>query len=67
MTNAVRLAGDDERGRGLVTASADNMAQGVARAARGFGLIATIAVPEHAPQAGLDAIERVGGRVVKLP
>jgi threonine dehydratase len=66
-TNAVRLASESERARGLVTASAGNMAQGVAWAARELGLTATIAVPEHAPQAKLDAIERLGGRVVKLP
>ena len=66
-TNAVRLAGEEERRRGLVTASAGNMAQGVAWAARELGLTATIAVPEHAPQAKLGAIERLGGEVVKLP
>ena len=66
-TNAVRLATESERARGLVTASAGNMAQGVAWAARELGLSATIAVPEHAPQAKLGAIERLGGRVVKLP
>ena len=66
-TNAVRLASAADRGRGLVTASAGNMAQGVAWAGRELGLSATIAVPEHAPQAKLDAIERLGGRVVKLP
>ncbi len=43
------------------------MAQGVAWAARELGLQATIAVPEHAPEAKLSAIERLGGRVVKLP
>jgi threonine dehydratase len=66
-TNAVRLASEAERGAGLVTASAGNMAQGVAWAARELGLTATIAVPEHAPQAKLGAIERLGGEVVKLP
>ena len=66
-TNAVRLAPDSERDRGLVTASAGNMAQGVAWAARELGLTATIAVPEHAPQAKLAAIERLGGHIVKLP
>jgi threonine dehydratase len=35
--------------------------------ARELGLEATIAVPEHAPQAKLDAIERLGGRVLKVP
>lgn len=51
----------------LVTASAGNMAQGVAWAGRELGLPAVIAVPEHAPQAKLDAIARLGGQVRKLP
>jgi threonine dehydratase len=50
-TNAIMLAPPGERAKGLVTASAGNMAQGVAWAARELGLTATIAVPEHAPQA----------------
>ena len=66
-TNAVMLAPAEERAKGLVTASAGNMAQGVAWTARELGLPATIAVPEHAPQAKLAAIERLGGRVLKLP
>jgi threonine dehydratase len=66
-TNAVMLAPASERAKGLVTASAGNMAQGVAWAARALGVPATIAVPEHAPEAKLAAIERLGGRVVKLP
>ena len=66
-TNAIMLAPPGERAKGLVTASAGNMAQGVAWAARELGLPATIAVPEHAPQAKLSAIERLGGRVLKLP
>jgi threonine dehydratase len=65
--NAIRCAPADARAAGLVTASAGNMAQGVAWVARELGLSATIAVPDHAPQAKLDAIERLGGRVVKLP
>ncbi len=66
-TNAIRLATERSRAKGLVTASAGNMAQGVAWAARELGLQATIAVPEHAPEAKLAAIQRLGGRVVKLP
>ena len=66
-TNAIMLASPGERAKGLVTASAGNMAQGVAWAARELGLPVTIAVPEHAPQAKLTAIERLGGRVLKLP
>jgi len=66
-TNAILLATAEQRAAGLVTASAGNMAQGVAWAARELGLPATIAVPEHAPEAKLAAIERLGGRVLKLP
>ncbi|HEX6932347.1 MAG TPA: threonine/serine dehydratase [Streptosporangiaceae bacterium] len=66
-TNAVALASPEERAKGLVTASAGNMAQGVAWAARAIGVPATIVVPEQAPQAKLAAIERLGGQVRKLP
>jgi threonine dehydratase len=66
-TNAVRLADPAAVARGLVTASAGNMAQGVAWVARELGVSATIAVPEHAPEAKLAAIERLGGRILKLP
>jgi threonine dehydratase len=66
-TNAVRSAPASAWSHGLVTASAGNMAQGVAWVARLLGVPATIAVPEHAPEAKLAAIERLGGRVLKLP
>jgi len=65
--NAIRAAAPGDRSGGLVTASAGNMAQGVAWVARELGLRATIAVPEHAPEAKLAAIQRLGGQVVKLP
>jgi threonine dehydratase len=66
-TNAIRSAPEESVARGLVTASAGNMAQGVAWVARELGVPATIAVPEHAPEAKLAAIERLGGRVLKMP
>jgi threonine dehydratase len=43
------------------------MAQGVAWAARALGLPATIVVPEHAPEAKLAAIRRLGGQVRTVP
>ncbi len=43
------------------------MAQGVAWAARELGVAATIVVPEHAPQTKLDAVVRLGAKVVKVP
>jgi threonine dehydratase len=53
--------------RGVYTASAGNMAQGVAYLARELGVPCTVIVPDHAPQTKLSAIERMGGRVVKVP
>jgi threonine dehydratase len=66
-TNAVMLAPASARAKGLVTASAGNMAQGIAWVARELGVPATIVVPEHAPEAKLAAIERLGGQVRKIP
>ncbi len=65
--NAIRSVPAAARRDGLVTASAGNMAQGVAWVARELGLPATIAVPDHAPEAKLAAIARLGGHAVKLP
>lgn len=65
--SAIMLAAPGERAKGLVTASAGNMAQGIAWMARELGVPATIVVPEHAPEAKLAAIERLGGRVRKIP
>ena len=64
--NAILSAPERARAAGLVTASAGNMAQGVAWAGRSLGLPATIAVPDNAPTAKTDAIERLGGTVVKV-
>jgi threonine dehydratase len=63
----VLQATDAELANGVVTASAGNMAQGVAYAARLRGVQATIVVPEGAPETKLAAIERFGGQVVALP
>jgi threonine dehydratase len=65
--NAMRLAGPERLAAGAYTASAGNMAQGVAWSARQFGVAATVVVPEHAPATKIAAIERLGGRVLKVP
>ena len=62
--NAIRAASPDELAHGVVTVSAGNMAQGVAWAAREVGVRARIIVPDTAPRAKLDAIERLGGELV---
>jgi threonine dehydratase len=66
-SNAVRAADPDEVQAGLVTASAGNMAQGVAWMGRELGVPATIVVPDHAPETKLAAIERLGGRAMRVP
>lgn len=53
--------------RGVFTASAGNMAQGVAFCARRMGIPATIVAPETAPATKIAAVERMGGRVIKVP
>jgi threonine dehydratase len=65
--NAILQASDEELAGGVATASAGNMAQGVAYAARLRGVPATIVVPEGAPATKVAAVERFGGRVVALP
>ena len=52
--------------RGVVTASAGNMAQGVAWCARKLGIPCTVIAPVTAPEAKISAIERLGGRVIKV-
>ena len=53
--------------RGVLTASAGNMAQGVAFCAQRIGIGATIVAPETAPATKIGAVERMGGRVIKVP
>ncbi len=54
----------EERSAGVITASAGNHGQGVAYAAQAFGIPATVYVPENANQLKVEAIKRMGGRVV---
>jgi threonine dehydratase len=65
--SAVRAASASELAGGVVTASAGNMAQGVAWAAREAGVRATIIAPDAAPRAKLDAVERLGGEIISVP
>jgi threonine dehydratase len=61
------LAGPEALAGGVYTASAGNMAQGVAWNARRLGIPCAVVVPDHAPRAKLDAVERLGARVVSVP
>lgn len=52
---------------GVYTASAGNMAQGVAWNARMMNIPCIVIVPDHAPQTKLDAITRLGAKLIKIP
>jgi threonine dehydratase len=65
--NAITQLPAAELQTGVVTASAGNMGQGVAWAARELGIPCAVVVPESAAETKLAAIERLGGRVVKVP
>jgi len=54
----------DERARGLITYSSGNHAQGVARAARLFGVPAVIVMPSDAPALKRARVEADGAEVV---
>jgi len=65
--NVMGLAGRERLQEGVWTASAGNMAQGVAWCARRIGVKCTVVVPDTAPETKLAAIERLGGTIVKAP
>jgi threonine dehydratase len=61
--NTIAQLSGEERGRGVVTASAGNHGQAVAWAAREAGIAATIVVPEAAPMAKVEAARSYGANV----
>src|SRR6202045_3550191 len=65
--NVMARAPREQLERGVLTASAGNMAQGVAFCARRMGIRATIVAPQTAPATKIAAVERLGGRVIKVP
>lgn len=65
--NAMAIAGEEALQAGVWTASAGNMAQGVAWGAARFGVRCSVVVPDHAPQAKLEALQRLGAEVIKVP
>lgn len=62
--NKVMRMSAAERAAGVITASAGNHGQGVAYAAAAFGITATVLVPENANLLKVEAMKRLGARVV---
>lgn len=65
--NAIQLADPHELAGGVWTASAGNMAQGVAWHARRLDIPCHVVAPDHAPQTKLNAIKRLGGQTIPVP
>jgi threonine dehydratase len=66
-SNAMARLPTEQLARGVLTASAGNMAQGVAWCARQLGIPCTVISPETAPETKIAAIERLGARVIQVP
>src|SRR4051794_21637338 len=65
-TNAVAALSDEQRSRGVWTISAGNAGQGVAYAARAFGIPCTVVAIETAPQTKLDRMRALGAEIVPV-
>ncbi|HET9951338.1 MAG TPA: pyridoxal-phosphate dependent enzyme [Candidatus Eisenbacteria bacterium] len=65
--SAITAMSKEELADGVYTASAGNMAQGLAWSARRLGIPCGVVIPEHAPEAKVAAVERLGANVVKVP
>jgi len=65
-TNAVANLSEEQRARGVWTISAGNAGQGVAYAARKFGIPATVVAIETAPQTKLDRMRALGATIVPV-
>jgi threonine dehydratase len=63
--NAVRHLPREQLAGGVWTVSAGNAAQGVALAARAAGAACSVMVMDTAPATKLNAVERLGARIVK--
>jgi threonine dehydratase len=65
-TNAVARLSDEQRAKGVWTISAGNAGQGVAYAARKFGIPATVVTIETAPQTKLDRMRALGATIIPV-
>jgi len=62
--NALASMSAEERANGIVAVSSGNHAQGIAEAARMFGVPATIIMPSGAPDIKTERVRRLGASVV---
>ena len=65
--NALLAANPDQLKDGVWTASAGNMGQALAWYAKKLNVPCTVLVPDDAPEVKVQAIQRLGAEVVKVP
>jgi len=65
--NAMRMLPKSALADGVYTASAGNMAQGVAWGARELGIPCIVVMPDTAPGTKLEAVARLGATIVQIP
>lgn len=63
-TNKILMLSEEERARGVVTASSGNHAQGLGYAAKQLGVHAKVVVPEMTPKVKIDAIRKYGVELI---
>ena len=64
--NKIRLLNDEQKARGVITASAGNHAQGVAISAQKLGISATIVMPRTTPETKVNAVNYYGAKSILI-
>jgi threonine dehydratase len=64
--NAVAHLSEEQRQRGVITYSSGNHGQGVAYAARAFGIPAVVVMPRNAPEIKRKAVKALGAQIVDV-
>ena len=62
--NSVLALNEEERCRGIITASSGNHGRAIAYAAKQLGTTAVVVMPKTSPQAKIDAIRHLGAEVI---
>lgn len=61
--NKITVLSDEQRNKGVIAASAGNHAQGVALAAKHYGIKSLIVMPKTTPQIKVNAVKSLGSQV----
>ena len=62
--NLISSLSDEEKNKGVITASAGNHAQGVALSAKTLGINAIIVMPKTTPEIKVNSVQHLGGEIV---